>query len=260
MRRLIPSRLATRFLGIFLAVQVFCGASGLLAQTPEAAESMQPLEVPSGPLLNDAPLFSKWTVTSSVQQNNTSGAAPRSGNEMRGMTVTKTKDVICEEFTDAKGLRSEVWHVGVNQFTKPPGDTLWYQAGPAANNNGTANMNYRPLPANGFRGWDWINRDTYVGTTSLESGTCLVFVPGGPAKIRLTGSKDAEKLSVQPLVAFVDAKTRLPVALRSGATTQRFVFANAPTEMQALPADLLEQIKKATEGRDRLFQPAARPY
>jgi hypothetical protein len=88
-----------------------------------------------------------------------------------------------------------------------------------------------------------------------------VFAPGGAAKLDLSNPAHIkELLAAKPLVAYVSAETRLPVALRSGAITQRFHFASPPSVMQSLPAELLDQIRKGEQARQRLYQPAPRPY
>lgn len=245
-------------LGVFFWIT--CSATAQQADA-SAAPSAAPMEVPAGCLLENAPAFSKWTVTFTYQKDPNPAAAPRTGSEPSQMIVTKTRNIIREEIVDGKGQRTETWHVGATQYRKPAGDSTWYEAGPTDNGFAASDPTYSPMPANGFRGWDWIGKDTYTGTTALDLGTCLVFVPGGSTKLNLSNpARIKEQLAAQPVVAYVSEDKRLPVALRMGTMLQRFQFAQPPDAMQTLSPDLNEQIKKGEEGRARLYQPAPRPY
>ena len=241
-----------------LGALVVCGV--ITANGQDSSASSAHLEIPVGPLLKPAPDFSKWTVSYSYPKAGSPGAAALDGDQTCQVTTTRTGEIISEDIVDGKGHHTELWHVGALQYRKPAGKADWFQSSPA---NGTnyGNSDYSPLPSNGYRDWEWVGKDSYVGTLVLENGKWFEFVPGSTKKLdQANPGRMKEQLAAQPLVAYVNAETRFPDTLRTGEVTQRFLFASPPTGMQALPPDLVEQIKKGEEARRRLYQPARRPY
>ena len=139
-------------------------------------------------------------------------------------------------------------------------DSIWYGSdGQLVGNSGIA-PNYHPLPAIGYRDVDFIKEDNYAGTIPYKQKPCFVFVPGGTGTINLSNAKDAKKLEKLDTVGYVDAKTRLPVEVRSHGETRVFQFDPPPKRMQTLPTELVAQIRRGNDARTRLNQPAPRPY
>ena len=230
------------------------------ANAQDSNSPSAPLEIPADPLLKAAPDFSKWTVNYVYPKQPATNCPPLSGDETHRMTVTKTGNIVSEDVVDGRGCHTETWYVGALQYRKPPGKSNWFESSPTIGAN-PVSTDYSPLPPNGFRAWDWIGRESYAGKVALESGESFVFVPGGAQKLNLSNpGRLKELIAAQPLVAYVNAETRLPVALCSGGVTQRVVFDPPPNAVQTLPADLLDQIRKGEEARRRLYQPAPRPY
>lgn len=235
-----------------LCLGLVLGSQPLSAQAPEAPPSAA---APAGPLLKSAPEFSKWNIAYAFAKGE--GAPPVSGDLSRRAVVTKTRNIIHEEIFDGRGCCLDTWYLGPQQYRKPHGKDAWFVSEPARTNT-AQDSDYDPLPANGFRGWDWVGAESYVGQMENEGRQCLVFVPGGPAKLQ--GESLKESLQSQSHVAYVDASSRLPVSLRSGNVTQSFRFESLPPVMQELPPKLVEQIKQTEESRKKLLQAAPRPY
>ncbi len=241
---------------LVLAFSLACSSGNALAQENPAGT----LEIPAGALLKAAPEFSKWTVTYNYPAQPVADSPRLTGDETHRVTTIKTGKIISEDLVDGRGCHTETWHVGALQYLKPHGKPTWFESSPSAGVD-PVSTDYSPLPPNGFRAWDWVGRDSYAGRVALEGGDTFVFVPGGAQRLDLSiPGKAKERIAAQPLVAFVNAETRLPLALRSGSVTQRFVFDPPPNAIQSLPADLLDQIRKGEEARQRLYQPAPRPY
>lgn len=226
------------------------------AQQPDGAE-----EIPLGALLKPAPDLAKWTVTYEYPNVGTPQVPARNGSEVAQITTIKTGNIVSQDVVDGRGSHEQIWYVGGDkQYRKPAGKSEWFESSPSMGGN-KVNSDFVALPENGYRGWDWIDRDSYLGMAKLEFGNCLVFVPGGRSQSKISGkSLSKDQVAAFPIVALVNAETRFPVALRSGGVTQRFEFGQAPTAMQQFPADLKDSIKNGEEARKRLYQPAPRPY
>jgi hypothetical protein len=234
-----------RFIAAAIAGIVFA----TLGWTQEDAAPAGP--PPAGPLLQTPPEFARWTVAFTREK------PPQTAAEERAKVITtKTRDIVREEMIDIRGCRDDRWHVRGTQFDKPHGQSTWFQSSAADNPYGNTGTAFSPLPANGFRQWEWISAETYRGLVEVDGMECLVFAPA-PVK---NGRLRPEDLPLLPALALVSEKTRLPVLMRAGGVTQKFAFETPPTAVQSLPEDLLQQIRTAAEARERLFQPAARPY
>lgn len=248
------------FLLSLLVMGPFYGGHFALAQNVPADSTQKRPEIPEGVLFKGAPDFSKWTVTFSDAVKKEFGGKPRSGLEPEKLITTKTRNLVREELVDINGCRTETWHAGAIQYRKPHGETIWYEPLPPNESQG-GSSDYSPIPAKGFREWEWVGDSSYVGRVPFDEVDCLAFVPGAGKPVdEEDPKKAAEQLAKTPIVAYVNAETRLPFALRSGDVIRRFTFESPPAEMQVLPPDLLDQIKKGKEAKERLFQPAARPY
>ena len=224
------------------------------------------LQVPAGPMLRPVAPYSEWVITYSYPEDRAAkgGKKPETASQQRTSKprktlTTKTDCNIRVHTVDVAGRTEERWFVGSVQYIKPAGSGAWYWC---AGGNPGSNLYYSPpLPASGFADMDWINEKAYVGTARVGNTDCMVFVPGGldPASAG-NPARQAAQLAAEPKVAYVNAETRLPVALRILGEIRQFTFNNPPTALLCLPPDLAAQIKRGEEARQRLEQPAARPY
>ncbi len=248
---------------LFLPILCLCAAFAR-AQSPSPAAA----NPPAGPLLRAVPDCSQWEITFRYPDDRRSkerGApvqADASRNARPRKTVTtKTGRIVHEQQTDVIDRVTEWWFDGPTQYYKTAGDALWLQLLPDAHQSVGMATTYRALPPSGYHDLEWINETTYVGTILYGQGNCLVFAPKGARSLDLSDPAQRPKLlEAAHTLAYVDADTRLPLAVKAGGVVRTFVFDAPPTQAQRFPADLAEQIKKAGEGRARLELPAARPY
>jgi hypothetical protein len=248
--------------------RTFAGSNDVVANTPA------PSDIPSGRLLRDAPAFSQWTIDftySEDRSSKTGGSVSHAGPGMRAFLLrprktitTKTAEVISVQTVDMAGRMSEIWDIGGTQYSKPGGTNAWFTASASMDRNSAAGatVQFSPMPPNGFNDLDWIGKETYAGKIALGDSECFVFVPGGTASIDLGAKSGQEsRLEALPKVAYIDAGTRLPRALRIAGEVRVFQFStNPPTTVQAFPADLQATIQQADHARTLLLQSAARPY
>ena len=251
-----------------LAVSVFTVL--LLGQAYPQADRPPLPDAPSDPLLQAAPDFSQWEIIFAYPKDHisqpdakASGKVPSAAAIWPGKSVTtKTRQIVHEEVTGLDGQRTEKWHIGTLQYARPPGQTGWFESDGGRLADGTAiDANYSPFPASGFRDLDWISRTTYLGTVKFHDRDCLVFTPGeAPNDVSADRAQQLANWESLPTVACIDAVTRLPVLVRMNGGTRKFTFGNPPAEIQTLPSDLAEQVKKAEEARTRLHQQPQRPF
>lgn len=238
------------------AILAVSGTGFLTAQE----ETPTPVELPSGPLLKSAPDFSKWIVTYQYPKEILPDAPVRDGSEPVQVTVTKTGAIISEVTIDAKNRRSEIWHVGQVQYNSFADSSKWFES-TAPRDSTPSTTGFNPLPANGFRGWDWVDASSYVGTIALKTVETLAFLPGGAGTLKQRSPDQIrEQIGARPRVAYVNFETRFPLAMRNEGVVESFAFQPAPVQKQSLPAELQKAIQEGEEARRRLYKQAPRPY
>jgi hypothetical protein len=220
--------------------------------------------VPDGPLLRPAPGFSQWVITYSYAEDRAPkptvapGQAPLPTPAFvlarpRTIVTTKTGSIVHELVTDLQQHERENWYVGARQYRKDQDSPVWLEYEPDPH----PDIHYSPLPANGFRDLDWISSRTYSGRASQAGQSCLVFKTTEKVKSLDSALPLGKEYA---LVAYIDAKTRLPVEVDIDKETRTYQFDSPPSGMQALPDDLTRQIKTAAAGRAIMSQQAARPF
>jgi hypothetical protein len=228
-----------------LAISPLLGNAQVPAGTPP--------KVPDGPLLAKPPEFCQWVLTYTYAPERAAReAGKKTPDELlklpRTYAAIKTGKIVSEQITDVSGGTMVRYQVNGHGYAKRPGDTVW--------------MGDSAPWAETFPGLDWVNAQTYAGTIPYGNSTCLVFVEGGAQAVDLSDPKKQEAaLKKQPRVAYIDATTRLPIAVRFPGGTEVYQFANqAPTQAQALPPDLAQVIQKGAEAVANLNRPPPRPY
>ncbi|MBA3960364.1 MAG: hypothetical protein H0X40_00480 [Chthoniobacterales bacterium] len=262
-------RSSTSLLGVILSLASLLAAS---AQNPSPVgklESKFPL--PTEPLMNSAPDFAKWTVTISYEEERQATAPGLKATPTptppdyalarpRKVTTTKTGHEVLEEIIDLKGRVSERWFHGATQFTKASGSNTWEQKDPSGVPGATPDPDYAPPPDKGFRDVGWVAPANYAGTIKYGNSTCLVFIPGGERAIDLTKPEQIKTMwQTFPMIACVEARSRLPVAVRYLGKIRTFTWDQPPAGPLVLPAGLSAQIKKQNDDTAKLLKQAARP-
>ena len=167
------------------------------------------------------------------------------------MTVTRTKDILHEETVSVSGARFEKWQNNGKYYIKSQGQSYWGECDATfLRNNPTSDPKLLPLPTDKFRDLEWVGNQTYAGSLKEQGREYLLFVPADNANVDLA---DPAKLKTLPVIAYIDAATRLPVVFKNKEVIQQYTFVNAPTDMQAFPADLAQEIKDGNERRAKVF-------
>ncbi|HEY8994294.1 MAG TPA: hypothetical protein VIM71_06525 [Lacunisphaera sp.] len=237
----------------FLLILIYLHAANVQAQDSRAGQAPA-FEIPAGPLLHAAPDFAQWTTQYSypddTKKDGTDAAAAKNvplpgnlANRPRTLVTTKTRDVIHMETTTVGGAVTDAWQIKGDCWVKYPGKALW--TGYTASNPTEIVGKLRAtllLPASGFRDLTWLDKDAYAGRTKSEWGDCYVFLPGGHA-----ANADISKgiLDAAPIIAYVDAQTRLPVMVRNPDGMRVFKFVQPPpTSVLQIPDVLVGEIKE----------------
>ena len=248
-----------RALLAWIAVTGFCVSSGICQQATPVPRPVPP----PGPLLNPAPKFSAWTITYLYPQEQKQRAgqgrpAPIDPTAPRKIVTIKTGDIVHEDTTSVSGAHFDMWQVGRSIYTKPHGQAYWGESGGDKMQDTRGNQGGDlALPPSGFRDLDWVNEGSYAGPVHLTNAVYLLFVAPGAADVDI---HNVASLVAQPLLAYVDEETRLPVLLRVNGVIRSFSFSPPPANMQVLPDDLAKEIQDANAKREKLFPAPAREY
>ena len=255
-----------------LLSMVICVTTSVWAQSPQGEGGAQAIrakpELPSGQLLRAPADFSRWIITFTypTDKPKRESASPEDNDPTanarpRHTTTTKTGRIIHEEQTDVIGRITETWFDGSKQYIKRSNSSLWFEFTAEAALHTAPSSIERSLPPSGYRGLEWINASAYAGILPYGGGNCLVFVPGGHESVDLQNSEQLSKrMEAMEKVAYIDADTRLPIAVRTHTELRTFRFDSPPPTMQTVAVDLADEIKRGKEGHARLERPANRPY
>ena len=233
------------------------------AESPDASPPARPTP-PSGRLLQPAPEFSAWEMRIIYPEETPAAATANRADNTRRLTqvnTTKTGKIIHEVSIFADNRQTDLWNNGPMQYEKQTGATYWTARDGRITDRGLTDGKYVAPPATGFRDLDWIAAGNYVGTVASGGRSCLVFAQTGAEKANATDPAALkQQVDALPIVAYVDAETRLPISLRMGRTVRSYRFGSPPTAMQTLPADLAAEVKKGEDARTRTNTLAPRPY
>ncbi|HEY0258093.1 MAG TPA: hypothetical protein VGC39_11665 [Candidatus Methylacidiphilales bacterium] len=260
------------YLRSLLVLTLSCCAANAYSQQP-AADASSTFAVPSEPLVHPAPAFSQWTITFSypddakaISGSDPSAAAklvPQNTNAAlrpRTIITTKTGEIIHEETLTVGGNKTEDWQVHGNYYIKYPGKDFWSAYETSGTSAGGTSV-VMGLPVSGFRGLDWITKETYAGEIKAGMGGTLVFVPGGRNTVNAGDPSKQKELESLAKIALVDAETRLPVMVRAEGETRVFKFTESPpASVQTLPEDLASEIKEGDEIRAKRTAAPQREY
>ncbi|MBA3960363.1 MAG: hypothetical protein H0X40_00475 [Chthoniobacterales bacterium] len=225
---------------------------------PAKSEAALKFVVPPEPLLRPPPESAKWTVTFSYQDElkPTASAASKAAvsppadlsQRPRQITTTKTANSMHEEITDLQGRVRERWVEGATLFTKETGGSAWVQMEPAGSPGEKNDPEHALSLAPGFADLSWVSTANYAGAIKYGGFACFVFVPGGETAIDLTNPEKVKSMWKDfPLVACIESRHRLPVAVRFHDETRSFKWESAPTSPLVLPAELAAQIQKRSD-------------
>ncbi len=255
--------------GFFLTL--ICFASQCLGQAiPAQSEAALKFVVPPEPLLRPPPASAKWTETFSYQDELAPSPSAASkaavsppadlSRRPRKITTTKAGNSMREEITDLKGRVRERWFEGANLFTKETGASAWARTEPEGLPGEKNDPEHALPPAQGFADLSWVSTANYAGAIKYGGFACFVFVPGGETAVDLTNPEKVKSLWKDfPLIACIESRNRLPVAVRYHDETRSFKWDSPPTSPLVLPAELAAQIKKRNDDMAKLPKQATPP-
>ena len=231
-----------------------------LAANAVAQQAAEKPPIPPGKLLSPPPEYSQWMVAYSYPQDRSQEEnLPALEKSLpRKVITTKTGVILHEETVDVAGGKSDKWQVGTTFYLKPPEQNYWGEYDATwQHNNLPASAALLPVPTKGFQDLDWIGSDTYAGSIKQNGVEHFVFVPSNANNLDV--GKPAA-LNAQPVIAYVDASTRLPVRFKNGSVIRTYAFAPDAPSMLALPADLVREIQEGKERRAKVFVAPKREY
>lgn len=187
---------------------------------------IQPAPLPAGKLLQSAPDFATWKIAFTYKDDPTKSSPPPDASSLpnatapRVVTVTRTKSLWHAAQSDKAGKISQSWFDGSVLYLRTPDYPR-----PTVH-AGAEETKYIPKflvygggnPA--FPGFEWVSRQTYVGTQTIRSVSCIVF--------RQSGGE----------TAWIDAESRLPVCWAGKGEVRNFFFQTPPSEVLTLPPEV----------------------
>lgn len=211
---------------IFVVFLTLCRLSADAAPNP--ATENQP--VPSGPLLNRAPSFSKWLITFDyLKGERASGTHPR----LKSLAVTKTKHIYFEQKIYSNGSIHESWQIGKLHIVvdSQPHRVNIYESGSFGEGIMDPSL-YTDYSSTDFPGVEWVSMQTFLGIQKGFGGEKLLF--------RKTIQPPLPELGRNPVVLTVciDEQTRLPVQVQSEEAILNYQYLPPPETLLVLPPDV----------------------
>jgi hypothetical protein len=216
-------------------------------QGQQGGENSAKPALPPGPLIQArAPDFSQWVVTLTVeseataspqsdQQSNASAPGAKPKNYFgKVVTTIQTGKLRLRETVDETGKTWQTWCVkGVQITLRPDSNAVFINSAPDPKN---------PMPFfSDYSATDFpeipdgiIAAGNFVGIQTAYGKKCLVFKGSGkPDPIALP----------MPYTAYIDFKTRYPVAVSYAGMLKTYEFVSPPTTEMDLPARVVEALK-----------------
>lgn len=243
-------------------------------------EQTPPLPVPPpGPMIQlRAPDFSCWKITQSPSQDSSSGAgSDATGSPGTGgsnvkksksvvVTITKTAAILVQETTATDGQTWKTWYpnTSVGILVWPDGKSVMTGMIENGAQTRSSSIFYSDMSKSDFPDFTWIQASSYGGTQSYKEKRCLVFY----GKVLQSGALSPVPFQGHPpapaddlVTAYVDAKTRLPVAIQiAKEDIKSYEFQPPPSAMLVLP----DIVQKALEDRKKsvvsMTPHVVRPY
>jgi len=240
-------------------------AQELFSQTPSPAVSATP---PLPPLIKRAPDKVQWVISYKVAGPGikTHEAQQQAGKTVeppaRQKIVIKNQNLVFERTINENGAALDTWYLPPALAVSSSQGKSWTLA--SASSPGFESTNYA---SEDFAGFEWISQQNFKGLKEVNGRPCLVFqdrvVTIETAELEILRSdinRDFSWLTLNengastkgspkrtfniedyknPVVAYIDEQTRLPVALvykcPAGTVTRTYQFQPAPATLQLPP-------------------------
>ncbi|MBN8710588.1 MAG: hypothetical protein BGO12_13230 [Verrucomicrobia bacterium 61-8] len=171
------------------------------------------IPAPVSPYIAQIPPYADWVVQTAPGKPTKAGEDKSNPAKSLQVQTTRTKD-IRRVIVTGENIRKETWIIGTLSFNADEGDTV-------AVNDIQIDQYFEFHSLADFPGFSWMNASNYVGVETFDKAACYHFK-----------EKDNE--------AWIDVKSKLPVALVNGDTTLRYIFNPPPTAVLVLP-DLVQR-------------------
>jgi hypothetical protein len=203
---------------------------------------------PQPPFLSEAPAYSTWVIKFTPRQGNAVSAAfPRvsTSNYLKEIHVTKMDKDHQEIQYWSDGSTLEKWEFhGLLLFEQPS----------LSNIHILSLNNLPPLmreaffdhSKSDFPDLDWLSADSYVGMKTFQGQTCYWFqVKSSTVSTHSATSSGIPSVKVQAVPqAWINAQTRLPVAVDDGVTLHIYTFGDETSRQAELPPRFAEALEK----------------
>ena len=219
------------------------------------------------PVQKRAPVFSSWVVTTGEQPGKPQASGPENQPADSGgpkafaskFTVTKTGKIYHVVFADAQGSTWNLWSTGgiVANVPAGGGDVGFIAPPPTPYQKAPLYVNF---PNTDFEGFDWITPENFRGFKEFMGQQCLVFSATVTEVSPEPDGSGAPVKTSENRTAYVDAETRLPVAVLNSNGLTTFRFQAPPTAMQSLPESMLKILNKQFDAEKALARRPGRPY
>jgi hypothetical protein len=247
------------FLLIWLPL-LLCGSS-LLAQKANPT----PADLPPGPPIEKrAPEFSQWLITTTLSgtaalddQGNVGKSAAKApgGPSTTKVMVTKTGNIYRVEHLDEARQLWTVFASGATQIMVWP-DRHSAAVLTVSNNPDAPNPFMTDFSVTDFQGFKWVGWNKYSEMKQYKGMKCIVF----QEQEHLDSDDPSPGGGYKTVIAYVNADTRLPVALVDADEANIFEWKPEPKGMLSLPPSALAVLQQRQKAEQQMAQHAARPY
>ena len=211
------------------------------------------LPPPKDPVLPRAPARAEWTATTRADRKKAleEMAAPPKGNVQEKATktiseirVSKDGSLYRELSVLEDGRKIEKWISGIFQAVEAPVGGFARIPLPA----GTISQDYSDYRAGDFENLLWVDKSNYAGSGTFQGLPVYVFKVAADKRLftpreksdlemRRTPDDSLIRKPGQTFVAYLDARTQLPVLFDDGESVTTYSFiADPPDKLQAPPA------------------------
>jgi hypothetical protein len=205
----------TLLIGVFTAT-LLCRLG--CAQTPAEQPLIKEALPPGKLIVTSMPAFAQWSIDFTYRPEAKPGQAVSGNMRPVHVLVTKTGDITHEEKTFENGMYGEMWSNHNIAVQRLP-NSLVLEAG--FGNGGAANA---------FPDFDWISKESYVGTQEHNHIKCMVFKQP---------KYGIENGFLGIATAYVGFTSRYPVGYEMNDESRAYAILPPPTVQLAIPDNFL---------------------
>ena len=107
-----------------------------------------------------------------------------------------------------------------------------------------------------FQGFEWISLESYTGIKDFMGMKCIVYQ--GIRKIK--SDDPGQPVTYQPVTAYVEIESRLPIALVTGDQVSLYEWKPAPQAVQPVSPSVQSILDRQQRAADQMARQPARPF